>query len=162
MAVLEALPDVRVVVEMEGGRSAREREGGGEGASRVRVGRSWERELVRWLGSVGLEASGFAGASLVLRVSRGAEGPSSWGIDGPEPLACLVDEEEGFWEREGSWEVWLEFWRPRVDCERCIAPRAGELPPLAATANVPTTGEEAMSGELMAEAFVPVLERKLM
>lgn len=161
VAVLEALPDVRVVVEMEGGLSARERGGGGEGASRLSEGRSCEREEVRGSGSVGVEASSLEGRSLRVRVSRGPEGPSSWGMEGPEPLACLVDEDEGFWEREGSWEVWLEFWRPRVDWERCIAPRAGELPPLAATANEPMTGEEARSGELTADAFVPVLIRRI-
>lgn len=96
VAVLEALPDVRVVVEMEGGRSARERGGGEEGASRLREGRSCEREEVRWSGSVGMEVSSLEGRSFRVRVSRGAEGPSSWGIEEPEPLACLVDEEEGF------------------------------------------------------------------
>lgn len=47
-----------------------------------------------------------------------------------------------------------------MDWERCIAPRAGEWPPLAATTNVPTTGEEAGSGESTADAFVPVLRKK--
>jgi hypothetical protein len=101
VAVFEALPLVRVV-EIDGGRSARVR-AGGEGASRLRVVRSWEREVFRsWSAMIavsGLAGTGLAGTSLV---SFGVVPPSFCGIAVLFPFVCLDEFVEVFWERAVS------------------------------------------------------------
>ena len=54
---------------------------------------------------------------------------------------------------------WVEFFRARDDCVRCIVVGLGLLPFLVAAAKVLKIGEEASDGELTAEALVLALSK---